>query len=136
MPEEDFVDPEFDNEFGDYDYVGEYLIEEQYGEFESMMEQLKHDVYNMVHFGHEDGPAAYAAELLAEEQLEQEIAEEYAWEDHLNPIQAFEKLKTFELEELGMYPDSHDRYEWFDLRSEALVDEFGPEPRSDDECTY
>lgn len=137
MPEEDLIEPEFHDEFGDYDYVGEYLIDEQYGEFESMMDQLKHDVYNLVHFGHEDGPEAYAAECYGEEQLALEMSAEQDWQDHLdkNPIQKFEEQKTFEMEVLGMYPDSHDRYEYMDLIGQEAVDDNCPVP-SEDQCQY
>ena len=58
------------------------------------------------------------------------------WEDNLNPIQAFEKQKMLELEVFGSYPDSHDRYEYYGLQAEEMADEFGPEPKNEDECKY
>lgn len=137
MPlEEDLLDIDNPLNEGDEYSIDHYLSEEQYCDFEAMMSEMRHDIYNLTRFGHEDGPEAYAAECFAEEQLEQEIAEEYAWEDHLNPIQAFEKQKTWELEILGSYPDSHDRYEYYGLQAEETADEFGPEPRSEAECQY
>lgn len=135
--EEDLIPP-YECEADAYDHFAEYEWMEQYCEFEAMMEQLKHDVYNMLHFGHEDGPEAYAAELYAEEQLMQEARErdEQWWDDHLNPIQAFEKQKTFEFEVYGIYPDSKDRYEYYELQAEEAADEFGPEPQNEDECKF
>jgi hypothetical protein len=79
MSEEDLVDINAPlsegDEYSPDDYWDDYWAEISYCEFDAMMEQLKHDVYNMVHFGHEDGPEAYAAECLAEEELEQEMGE-------------------------------------------------------------
>lgn len=75
MPEEDLVDIDAPPTDGDVYSPDHYWADVEYGYFESMMEQLKHDVYNMVHFGHEDGPDAYAADLLAEEELEKEMEE-------------------------------------------------------------
>lgn len=119
--------------------IDEFLAEEDYCQFDYFWERLKHDMYNYNHFGHEDGPVAYAAELYAEELLEKELAEEAeerAWEDHLNPIPAFERQKMLELEVFGSYPDSHDRYEYYGLQAEEMADEFGPEPQNEDECKY
>ena len=135
---EDLVDIDNPINAGD-EYSPEHeAFEEQYCEFEYYMEQLKHDVYNFYHFGHEDGPEAYAAELYGEELLEQEIREKEEQEqyDRLNPIQAFERQKMFELEYLGSYPDSHDRYEYYGLKAEEAADEFGPEPQSEEEWKY
>ena len=129
---------EFEHEDSHYE-IDYYLADWEYALFECMMDQLKHDVYNLLHFGDENGPEAYAAEVYAEEELRRELAEEaedQAWDDHLNPIQAFERQKMWELEVLGSYPDSHDRYEYYGLQAEELADEFGPEPKNEDECKY
>ncbi len=126
------------NEGDEYSPEHEFF-EEQYYQFECYMEQLKHDAYNFHHFGHEDGPEAYAAELYGDELLAKELAEEAdasAWEDHLNPIQAFEKQKMLELEVFGSYPDSYDRYEYYGLQAEEAADEYGPQPQSEEEWKY
>lgn len=135
---EDLVDIDNPLNAGD-EYSPEHeIFEEQYAQFESYMEQLKNDVYNYTHFGHEDGPEAYAAELYGEELLEQELREQEEQEqyDRLNPIQAFEKQKMLELEVFGSYPDSHDRYEYYGLQAEEMADEFGPEPKNEEEWKY
>ncbi len=135
---EDLVDIDNPLDAGD-EYSPEHeMFEEQYCQFEYYMEQLKHDAYNFHHFGHEDGPEAYAAELYGDKLLEQEILEKEEQErhDHLNPVQAFEKQKMLELEVFGSYPDSHDRYEYYGLQAEEMADEFGPEPRNEEECKY
>ena len=132
---EDWVD--YSNPLNEGDeYSPEHeQFEEQYCEFEYYMEQLKHDVYNFHHYGHEDGPEAAAAELYGEQLLEQELREKEEQEqfDRLNPVQAFEKQKMLELEVFGSYPDSHDRYEYYGLQSEEAADEFGPEPKNEEE---
>lgn len=133
---EDDLIPPYDSYADAYDHFAEYEYLEQYCQFEAAMEELKHDVYNLLHFGDENGPDAYAAELLAEAELmkEAEEREDEEWHDHLNPVQAFEKQKMWELEFLGSYPDSYDRYEWYALRDQEIADEFGPEPQNEDEC--
>jgi len=130
--EEDLLDFEAPLNEGDEYSPDHYWAEEEYCRFEAMMEELKYMIWEEKTYG-----AIWdEADRLAEEDYYQQIAEEQAWEDHLNPIQAFEKQKMLELEVFGSYPDSHDRYTWYGLQAEEAADEFGPEPRNEDECNY
>lgn len=76
---EELID--LDNAFNEGDEYSpdHYWMDIEYGLFECMMEQLKHDVYNMIHFGDPDGPVAYAAELLAEEEMMQENPQDWMY---------------------------------------------------------
>lgn len=138
MPEEDLVDIDSPLSEGDEYSPDDYWAELQYCEFDAYYSQLKNDMYNFYHYGHEDGPVAYAAECYAEELLEQEIAEglarNEAWERHLNPIQAFEAHHEMLEREYGIIEDKA-VYEWLDLQAEDRVDDEAPVP-SEDQCQY
>ena len=71
--EEDLVNIDEPLNPGDEYSPDDYWAELSYCEFESHWDQMKHDIYNFNHYGHEDGPEAYAAECFAEECLAQEI---------------------------------------------------------------
>lgn len=69
---EDLVDIDKPLNDGDVYDTDHYWDDVDYCEFENMMGQLQNDMYNTNHFGHEDGPEAYAAELWEDEQLAKE----------------------------------------------------------------
>lgn len=59
---------EFDDPFGSYDYVSEYLEFLQYCSFESFMDQLKYDIWEQNTYGH----IWEEADLLAEKEWSEE----------------------------------------------------------------
>lgn len=78
MINEDLIDPDFEDAYGDYDYIGEEQFMLEMWACEASMEQLKADYYNYIHYA---GPAddvgdqEWEKEVLAAEKAREEAEE-------------------------------------------------------------